>query len=138
VHVGDLWFVDSAELGDVRYGRPDNTGNPAYGRDWPLSFGPLVIVFSGKTAAIVRPAPEALSYFRLYSAFSPTGADALPRGDTGYTFAPCPSAAPGPDGQAFTFYLPFSIQPGREAAVEVWTSPNARPAWLTFSAPAQN
>jgi hypothetical protein len=57
---------------------------------------------------------------------------------SGYTFVPCSVPGPASGNGVTDFYeVGFSIVPDRTASVEVWTSPSARPVWLTFTAPGQ-
>jgi len=81
-----------------------------------------------RAAAVTRPA------FQFLGSPDPAGGFRGLGGARGYTFVPCPAADSG-GGMTGFYDLGFSIVPGRTAAAEVWTSPSARPVWLTFSAP---
>lgn len=146
LRVGTLWLVGGRHLGYARLGRP----GPAYqGRDGrPASqgagasagYGRLsrdvemrVHVDAGATV-VMRAAAGTLGYFEFLNSPASIGDYQGLDGGRGYTFVPCPVANAGSGGTDF-YDVGFSIAPGHTAAVEVWTSTDARPVWLTFTTP---
>jgi hypothetical protein len=135
LRVGTLWFVAGRSLGYVRVGRAASAATaPAANRypgDWVEM---LVHVDPGAVVAMRAAAGTGLAFEFLGSPDPVSGGFRGLDGARGYTFVPCPAAASG--GGLTGFYdLGFSIVPGHTAAVEVWTSPSARPVWLTFKEP---
>lgn len=145
LRVGPLWFVNSGQSGYVRSGGSPATagrdtagtvtGSAGSGTDAVM----LLEIAAGSTV-VMKAAPGTQSYFRFLSSFGagtayplPSG---LPSGDTGYTFVACPRKHVGPNGRLTDFLLGFSIDAGRTAPVEIWTSASSRPVWVTFAAPA--
>jgi hypothetical protein len=139
VRVGGLWFVDAKGTGIVRLGRPTGPGRPKRGPQ--IVYASLFLQYSGDTTTVLKPAPGAAANFTFNLGGGyigdgvETGIEALPPGETGFTFARCPAETPSPGGQVATFSVAFSIVPGTSVPVEVLTSPSAQPTWLTFTAP---
>lgn len=134
LRVGPLWLVGGRKLGYAHFGRVA----PA-GRTRPIRATAsrvvemLVHVDAGATVAI-RTAAGAPPDFR----FTEAGldrADMSRAADRGFTLASCPRGARG-SGVWTDFYdLGFTVVPGHAVTVEVWTSPSARPVWISFTAP---
>jgi hypothetical protein len=140
LRVGPLWFVDSSQSGYVRDGdSPDTAGAVTGSAEPAIGVAMLLEVAAGSTV-VMKPASGTQSYFRFFTGFGAGTAYPLPAplppGDTGYTFAACPRQHVGPNGRVTDFLLGFSIDAGRTAPVEVWTSASSRPVWVTFAAPA--
>lgn len=133
LRVGTLWLLDGRQQGYARLGRsrqaPSVPGTPS------LYVRMLVHVDAGSTV-VMRAATGTGPYFEFLN--SPNTADDYQGFDwgTGYTFVPCPTAGARYDGVTDFYEVGFSIVPGHTAAVQILTSPSARPVWLTFSAPA--
>jgi len=136
LRVGTLWLLDARQFGYARLGRTQQAadGRPGQGgasRD----VGVLVHVGAGSTV-VMRAAAGASPYFEFLNSPGTTGDYQGLDGGRGFTFAPC-SAPDLRDGGLIALYdIGFSIVPGHTASVEVWTSPSARPVWLTFTVPA--
>jgi hypothetical protein len=84
----------------------------------------------------MRPAAETRSYFHFWRDPGENPGENgsyQSLGGKGFTFAPCPAYERGGDLTYF-YDVGYSLAPGRTASVEVWTSPSARPVWLTFIA----
>jgi hypothetical protein len=133
LRVGPLWLVGGRQLGYAHLRR----AAPA-GRTRPIRASAsrvvemLVHVDAGAIVAIR--AAGAPAGFRFTEAG--LGRAEMPRAaDRGFTLASCPRGVRG-SGIWTDFYdLGFSAVPGHPAAVEVWTSPAARPVWITLTAP---
>jgi hypothetical protein len=135
VHVGPLWFADSQQSGYVRYGRPASTGRVRPAGSVASTIAVMIVEVAAGSRVVLKPAAGAGAYFHFVTGFGPGTAYPLPPGATGFTFAPCPASVSGPNGELTDYLIGFSIELGRMAPVEVWTSPSARPVWLTFTAP---
>jgi hypothetical protein len=140
LRVGSLWFADNSQSGYVRDdSSPDMVGAVAGSAETtPDATIPLEVA-AGSTV-VMKAASGTQSYFRFLTGFGVGTAyslpSPLPSGDTGYTFVACPRQHAGPNGRVTDFLLGFSIDPGRTARVEIWTSASPRPVWVTFAAPA--
>jgi hypothetical protein len=132
LRVGPLWLVGGLRDGYARLGRARQPGRmTASGSATPRVFQIRVHVDAG-SAVVMRPAAGMRSYFQ----FSDDPGDGSNQwlGGKGFTFVPCPAADRA--GSVTGFYdVGYSLAPGRTASVEVWTSPSARPVWLTFTGP---
>jgi hypothetical protein len=133
VKAGPLWFVNGRQDGYVHYGR-SLTAVGALPRHGMVNGVMIIEVAAGSTVAMTA-APSSRSYFQFFGGFYLGVGNPLPAGDTGFTFAPCPASAAGPNGLVTDFNLGFSIVAGRAAPVEVWVPGSRRPIWLTFTAP---
>lgn len=135
LRVGRLWLVGGRQEGYVRLGRTRQAkGGPS---GVSLYVQMLVHVDPG-SAVVMRAAAGTRPYFEFLNSPATTGDYQGPDGGAGYTFLPCPVAGPASGDGVTDFYdVGFSVVAGHTAAVEVWTSPSARPVWLTFSAPAR-
>jgi hypothetical protein len=134
LHVGPLWFPLSDYLGYVRVGLPAGGSRAVPTRSAASTVTPVVVEVAAGSRVVLKPAAGTAAYFRFLTVPTSLGdsvANQLPAGATGYTFGPCP----GSHGAMTAFLIAFSIQPGRTVPVQVWTSPSARPVWLTFTAP---
>jgi hypothetical protein len=140
LRVGSLWFVDNSQSGYVRDGGSPNTVGTVAGSVETSTDAMIPLEVAAGSTVVMKAAPGTQSYFRFLTG---SGAGAayplpspLPSGDTGYTFVACPRQHAGPNGRVTDFLLGFSIDPGRTAPVEIWTSASPRPVRVTFAAPA--
>ena len=127
--MGPLWLVYGRQNGYVQYGRVPSDGRA---RPRPGSGGVQVTVIAevaGGSTVVMKAAADTRSYFHFLIARDRL----LPAGDTGFTLAACPNGTIGPNGLVTDFWLGFTIEPGRVAPVQVFTSASARPIWLTFT-----
>lgn len=134
LRVGPLWLVGGRRLGYAHFGRAAPAGRPPPVRATASRVVEMLVhVDAGATVAI-RAASGAPPGFR----FTEAGlgrADMSRAADRGFTLAACPRGARG-SGVWTNFYdLGFSVVPGHAATVEVWTSPAARPVWISITAP---
>jgi hypothetical protein len=95
----------------------------------------MLVHVDGGSTVVMRAATGTSPYFEFLNSPATTGDYQGLDGGRGYTLAPCPGAGTGHGGTGF-YDLGFSIVPGHAASVEIWTSPTARPVWVTFTAPA--
>src|SRR5882757_6405311 len=118
---GPLWFVDGRQVGYVHDGGWHGTGR-ATRRPGKLHLGVMIVEVRSGSTVVMKPAAAARSYFHFVDGFGPGAGYKLPAGDTGFTFDACPRGSGGPNGQVTDFYLGFSMQAGRAAPVEIWSS----------------
>jgi hypothetical protein len=132
--VGPLWFVGGRRSGYVHRGRFQG---PASAIRWPgrLSGGVMIVEVSAGSTVVMKAADSSRPYFHLFDGFNGSVGNALPDGDTGFTFKACPRGYSGPNGLVTDFNLGFSIEAGRMAPVEVQTSPTSRPIRVIFTSP---
>jgi hypothetical protein len=139
LRVGPLWFVDSGQSGYVRDGGSPDTAGPVAGNAEPSTDAVMLLEVAAGSTVVMKAASGTQSYFRFLGGFGAGTAyplpAPLPAGDTGYTFVACPRQHVGLNGRVTDFILGFSIDAGRTAPVEVWTSGSPRPVWVTFAAP---
>ena len=141
LQVGTLWLVDGRRLRYARLGRAGRVGQTPQGASAPggqsRQVEMLVHVDAGATV-VMRAAAGTSPYFEFLN--SPASVDDYQGdyGGRGYTFVPCSASDAGHGGTTDFYDVGFSIVPGRAASVEVWTSTDARPLWLTFTAPAKS
>jgi hypothetical protein len=140
LRVGSLWFVDSNLSGYVRDGSSPNTAGEVAGSAETSTDATIPLEVAAGSTVVMKAASGTRSYFHFLTGFGAgTGyplPSPLPSGDTGFTFVACPRQHAGPNGLVTDFLLGFSIDPGRTARVEIWTSASPRPVWITFAAPA--
>jgi hypothetical protein len=145
LRVGPLWFADSNQSGYVRDGgSPDTVGTVTGGTVTGIDTVMPLEVAAGSTVVMKAPSGTR-SYFHFligfgaettYSQPSPIypQPSPLPSGETGYTFVACPQQHADANGRVTDFLFVFSIDAGRAAPVEVWTSASSRPMWVTLTA----
>jgi hypothetical protein len=140
LRLGPLWLVGGRSLGFVRVGRATSAASAPSGQ-LPTAKAVVSVVVEmlvhvdpGATV-VMRAAAGAWPAFGFLNSPAGTGSFQELDGGLGYTFIPCPAADTG-YGTGF-YQVGFSISPGQRASVEVWTSPLARPVWLTFAAPVK-
>lgn len=133
LRVGTMWLLGARQQRYARLGRTEaEPGAPGAVSRYVRM---LVHVDAGSTV-VMRAGTGTRPYFEFLNSPATTGDYQGPDGGSGYTFLPCPAADAGDGGMTGFYEVGFSIVPGHTAAVEVWTSPTARPVWLTFAAPA--
>ena len=131
LRVGSLWLVGGRQSGYVRLGRARQPGLATAAGSTQLRAWEMLVHVDAGSAVVMRPAAGTRSYFHFWH--DPGDGSHQSLGDKGFTFAPCPAFERG--GVVTDFYdVGYSLAPGRTASVEVWTSPSARPVWLTFTA----
>jgi hypothetical protein len=144
LRVGTMWLLDGRHLGYARLGRirqaaggpaEGSAGGPAGDAPQILEVEMLVHVGAG-SAVVMRSAAGSSAYFQFLNSPGSTGDFQGLDGGRGYTFVPCSAPDLRYRGLIALYDVGFSIVPGHTASVEVWTSPSARPVWLTFAAPA--
>jgi hypothetical protein len=136
--VGPLWFVDGRTFGYVHKAAGSARAAHHRARRGRLRDGVMIVEVADGSAVVMKPAPRTRSYFRLVRGFDQVRGLRLPRGDTGFTIVACPRGTPrGGNGAVTDFYLGFQIEPGRSAAVNVWTSRTARPVRVIFTCPGR-
>jgi hypothetical protein len=133
---GPLWFVDGRQVGYVHDGGWHGTGR-ATRRPGKLHLGVMIVEVRSGSTVVMKPAAAARSYFHFVDGFGPGAGYKLPAGDTGFTFDACPRGSGGPNGQVTDFYLGFSMQAGRAAPVEIWSSAIPRPIRVIFTCPGR-
>ena len=134
LRVGTLWFIAGRRLGYVRLGRAAGAAKAPAAKSYPGDWVEMLVHVDPGPAVVMRAAAGTAPAFQFLGSPDPAGGFRGLGGARGYTFVPCPAADSG-GGMTGFYDLGFSIVPGRTAAAEVWTSPSARPVWLTFSAP---
>ncbi len=135
LQVGTLWFVGGRRLGYVRLGRGGRAGAPA-GPSEPSRQVEMLVHVDAGAAVVMRSAAGTWPSFEFLNSPASTGDFQGLDGGRGYTFVPCPAADTAHGGRTDFYDVGFSIAPGHTASVEVWTATDARPVWLTFTAPA--
>jgi hypothetical protein len=136
LRAGPVWFVGGRQLGYVH----DDGWHavtpvvPGHGR---LQLVVMIVEVTTGSTAVIKPAAAAQTYFNFVDGYSPGGYDQLPAGDTGFTFVACPRGTPGFNGAVTDFYLGFSIEPGRAAAVDVWSAAMPHPIRVIFTCPTR-
>lgn len=136
LRVGPLWFVAGRQLGYAHLGRAAPAGRTRPIHATAIRVEMLVHVDGGATAAI-RVAAGAPRGFRFTEA-GLDSADMPPAADRGFTLASCSRDAGHSPIWTDFFDLGFTAVPGRAVSVEIWTSPSARPVWVTFTVPSGN
>jgi hypothetical protein len=119
----------------VRYGLPGRANRALPAPSGAGTVVQIVVDVAAGSRIVLKPAQGTAAYFQFLSGIGNGIVYRLPAGATGYTLAACPAGSPGATGAMTEFLLAFDTQPGRMVPVEVRTSPSARPAWLTFTAP---
>jgi hypothetical protein len=132
LRAGPLWLVDGRRLGYAHYPGATDSVRAAY-RQANRTLVVMIVEVANGSTAVMKPVPQARSYFQFLDGFYSGGGNPLPSGDTGYTFAACPRGTSGPNGGVTDFYLGFHIKAGRSAAVDIWPSPSARPIRVIFN-----
>jgi hypothetical protein len=136
LRVGTLWFIAGRSLGYVHVGRTSGaaTAQSATAKRVVGVWVEMLVHVDPGVAVAMRAAVGTGPAFEFLGSPDSAGGFRGLDGARGYTFVPCPAADSG-GGRTGFYDLGFSIVPGRAAAAEVWTSPSARPVWLTFRAP---
>lgn len=136
LRVGTLWFIAGRSLGYVRVGRAAGaaTAPPANQKPVPGDWVEMLVHVDPGATVVMRAAAEKGHFFEFLGSPDAAGGFQGLHGARGYTFVPCPAADEG-SGLTGFYDLGFSIVQGSTAAVEVWTSPSARPVWLMFKEP---
>jgi hypothetical protein len=137
LRIGSLWLVGGRQQGYVRLGRTQQAPSGHGGISGVSLYVQMLVHVDPGSPVVMRAAAGTRPYFEFLDSPATTGDYQGPDGGAGYTFFPCSVAGPASGNGVTDFYeVGFSIVPGHTAAVEVWTSPSARPVWLTFTAPA--
>lgn len=124
LRVGPAWFVGGTRLGYVHLGRGAPAAAQPPGRAASSRTVEMLMHIATGSVVQMQVATGAKRYFQFLNG------DGLPLAGGGESiFGLCP--ANGTD----VYRLGFSIAPGHAASVEVWTSTNGEPVWLTFTAP---
>jgi len=134
LRAGPVWFVDGRQLGYAH----DDSWHPVTSvvpRHGGFQFVVMIVEVSTGSTAVITPAAAARSGFRFVDGYSPD-ANQLPAGDTGFTLASCPRGTRGLNGAVTDFYLGFSIEPGRAAAVDIRSPAMSHPIRVIFTCPA--
>jgi len=133
LRVGRLWLVGGRQQGYVRLGR---TRQPPSGNSEASRYVQMLVHVDPGSEVVMRAAAGTGPYFEFLNSPNTTGDYQGFDWGSGYTFVPCSVPGPATGNGVTDFYeVGFSIVPDRAASVEVWTSPSARPVWLTFTAP---
>jgi hypothetical protein len=136
LNVGPVWFVFGRQDGYVHDSTFRMPGHSSY-RPGSRSDHVMIVEIADGATVTMKPAPAAGKYFHFVDGFNGPTPNALPRGDTGYTFTACPRDDAGPNGNVTDFYLGFSITAGRVAPVDIWPSPDASPIRVIFTCPVR-
>jgi hypothetical protein len=136
LRVGTLWLLDARPLGYARLGQTQQADDGRAGQDGASRDVEVLVHIGAGSIVVLRAAAGASPYFEFLNSPGTTGDYQGLDGGRGFTFAPCSAPARGYGGLIALYDIGFSIVPGHTASVEVWTSPSARPVWLTFTAPA--
>jgi hypothetical protein len=134
--VGTLWLLDARQLGYARLGHSRQAADARPGQGGASRDVEVLVHVGAGSTVVLRAAAGASPYFEFLNSPGITGDYQGLDGGRGLTFAPCPAHDLGSGGLIALYDIGFSIVPGHTASVEVWTSPSARPVWLTFTAPA--
>lgn len=134
LQIGTMWLLGGRHLGYARLGRAQPGGGHAGSGGTSRDVEMLVHIGAGSTV-VMRAATGVSPYFEFLNSPATTGDFQGLDGGRGFTFVPCPAPDLGYGGLVPFYDVGFSIVPGHTASVEVWTSPSARPVWLTFTAP---
>lgn len=135
LQVGPVVFLDSKLTGYVHLGRPADAGADLPGQSPLTAATPINVEVGPSETVVLKPAAGTSGYFRFADGFNFNGPVPLPPGDTGFTLVGCPPGASGQDDGMTTYSLAYSITPDRNVPVEIWTSPSAKPVWLTITIP---
>jgi hypothetical protein len=137
LRVGRLWLVGGRQQGYVHLGRAQQAPNGHRGGSGGSLYVQILVHVDPGSEVVMRAAAGTGPYFEFLNSPNTTGDYQGFDWGSGYTFVPCSVAGPASGDGVTDFYeVGFGIVPGRVAPVEVWTSPSARPVWLTFTAPA--
>jgi hypothetical protein len=132
LRAGPLWFVYGRQQGYVH-----ERGWHAAARVTPRSgkrhIGVMIIEVTPGSTVVMKAAPVAWPYFRFVDGFGSVAGHKRAAGEPGFTFVACPRGHGGPSGRVTDFYLSFSIEAGRAAPVEVWSSAASRPIQVIFT-----
>lgn len=133
--VGPIWFFAAREKGSgfVHFSNFRLPGRSLY-RYRGFRGDVMIVEVADGATVVMKPVAAARSYFRFYDGFNGPTPNYLPAGDTGFTFAACPTAE-GPNGPVTDFYLGYAIKSGRTAPVDIWTRPSSRPIQVIFTCP---
>jgi hypothetical protein len=137
LRVGRLWLVAGRSLRYARLGRAAGAGQATSDKTLISRDVEMFVHVDAGPAVILRAAAGTNPYFQFIDGYGFGAEYQTLNGDRGFTFVPCPREASGAGGSIAFYDLGFAVAPGHSAAVEVWTSPSARPMWLTFTAPAK-
>jgi len=136
LRVGTLWLVAGRSQRYVRLGRAASAGRTPSAKGLAMRDVEMLVHVDAGATVTVRAAAGTYPYFQFIDGYGWGAEYQSLNGDRGFTFVPCPREASGADGSTSLYDLGFAVSPGDSAAVEVWTSPTARPTWVTFTAPA--